>query len=250
MTIALTLPTWRYQGATRSGRFTPTRRAACQLPGARAWLPPTWFRMEGVCRASRSLLKDSPPALPVRSCPLATASFRRTTQDAGRQERCADATFHTVDARAAAVPLIRWVEQQPLPDRFGESQAPPAAVINEHGEADLARRGRWDVDSASFSARPSVVGVVADARNAALSDEPVAEFYSERSTGASIADDAASARAMGSRCCRRSGRRSPAWTRNYRSRRCERSRRSSTPILHCIDSFRPSWEDSRPLPSS
>jgi putative ABC transport system permease protein len=87
-------------------------------------------------------------------------------------------TFQPTDARAA-VPLIRWFEQQPLPPRFAESQAPPAAVINETmarqiwpGEDPLGRSFR-----VLFSPPVTVVGIVADARNAALSDEPVAEFY-------------------------------------------------------------------------
>src|SRR5205085_702667 len=38
--------------------------------------------------------------------------------------------FNNADARVS-LPLIRWFEQQPLPEHFNESQAAPAAMINE-----------------------------------------------------------------------------------------------------------------------
>jgi putative ABC transport system permease protein len=87
-------------------------------------------------------------------------------------------TFEATDARTA-VPLIRWFAQQPYPPHFAESQPPPGVVINETmarqmwpGEEPLGRKFR-----VLFSPPITVIGVVADSRNAAQSDEPVAEFY-------------------------------------------------------------------------
>jgi putative ABC transport system permease protein len=87
-------------------------------------------------------------------------------------------TFVAADARAA-VPLIRWFPQQPLPPRFNEPQAPPAAVINS-----AMARSIWPGEDAVgrtftvlFSPPVTVVGVVGDARNATLGDQAVPEFY-------------------------------------------------------------------------
>jgi hypothetical protein len=86
--------------------------------------------------------------------------------------------FTAQDARLA-VPLIRWFPQQPLPPRFNEPQAIPTAVINE----SMART-YWPADdpigrrfTVLFAPMITVVGVVRDSRNQALSDAPVPEFY-------------------------------------------------------------------------
>jgi putative ABC transport system permease protein len=86
--------------------------------------------------------------------------------------------FLAQDARVA-VPLIRWFPQQPLPPRFHESQAPPAAVINESmgrqfwpGQNPIGRRF-----TVLFSPPITVVGIVRDSRNRALADAAGPEFY-------------------------------------------------------------------------
>jgi putative ABC transport system permease protein len=86
--------------------------------------------------------------------------------------------FTPQDARAA-VPLIRWFPQQPLPPRFGEPQSAPVAVVNETmarefwpGLDPLGRRF-----TVLFSPPITVIGVVRDSRNRGLADEPWPEFY-------------------------------------------------------------------------
>jgi putative ABC transport system permease protein len=86
--------------------------------------------------------------------------------------------FSAQDVRLA-VPLIRWFPQQPLPPRFNEPQAAPTAVINE----SMART-YWPTEdpigrrfTVLFSPAITVVGIVRDSRNQALSDAPVPEFY-------------------------------------------------------------------------
>ena len=86
--------------------------------------------------------------------------------------------FDNADARVA-LPLIRWYEQQPYPDRFDESQAVPAVVINETmarlywpNEYPLGRRMRI-----LFSPWLMVVGVVGDVRHSGLNSPPNPEVY-------------------------------------------------------------------------
>lgn len=87
-------------------------------------------------------------------------------------------SFTSADARVA-VPLIRWFPQQPAPARFAEPQASPVAVVNE----SMARQFWPDRDpigrrfTVLFSPPITVIGVVRDSRNLALSDPPAPEFY-------------------------------------------------------------------------
>ena len=179
MTIALTLPDARYRGATRQRAFyTDAAERLAELPGVEGVAATNMVPHGGGVSGVAIAVEGRPPALPGEEL---SARYRIVSTDYFKTlgvRTLRGRTFQTVDARAA-VPLIRWFEQQPLPDRFAESQAPPAAVINETmarqiwpGEDPLGRSFR-----VLFSPPITVVGVVADARNAALSDEPVAEFY-------------------------------------------------------------------------
>jgi putative ABC transport system permease protein len=82
------------------------------------------------------------------------------------------------DARRA-VPLIKWYARQPSPDGIGLPQPPPVAVINES-----MARAFWPDGTAigrRFTAVLSppitVIGIVADTRDEALSAGPRPEFY-------------------------------------------------------------------------
>jgi putative ABC transport system permease protein len=86
--------------------------------------------------------------------------------------------FDSSDARVA-LPLIRWFEQQPYPDRFNESQAAPTVIVNETmarlywpNEDPLGRRMRI-----LFSPWLTVVGVVGDVRHTGLNSQPNPEVY-------------------------------------------------------------------------
>ncbi len=86
--------------------------------------------------------------------------------------------FTAQDARVA-VPLIRWFPQQPLPARFDAPQPAPVAIVNES-----MARAFWPGDHAVgrrftvlFSPPITVVGIVRDTRNRALSEAPQPEFY-------------------------------------------------------------------------
>ncbi|HET9479245.1 MAG TPA: FtsX-like permease family protein, partial [Pyrinomonadaceae bacterium] len=86
--------------------------------------------------------------------------------------------FSNADARAA-LPLIRWFDQQPYPERFNEPQPAPAAIINEtmarlywSNEDPLGRRLK-------IIASPwiTVVGVVGDVRHSGLNTPANPEIY-------------------------------------------------------------------------
>lgn len=86
--------------------------------------------------------------------------------------------FAERDARRA-VPLIKWYERQPAPAGIDLPQPPPVAVINES-----MARAFWPDGSAigrRFTAVLSppitVIGIVADTRDEALSAGPRPEFY-------------------------------------------------------------------------
>jgi putative ABC transport system permease protein len=86
--------------------------------------------------------------------------------------------FNNADARVS-LPLIRWFEQQPLPEHFNEPQAAPAAIINETmarlyfpNEDPVGRRLRI-----IFSPWLTVVGVVGDVRHSGLNTPPNPEIY-------------------------------------------------------------------------
>jgi len=179
LTIALRLPEARYPGAEQKRTFwTAALEQLARAPGvervAATNMVPQGDGLSGIMIAPAGRPAPQPgEELTARYRIVSTAYFRtlgiRTLR--GR-------SFDPSDARAA-VPLIRWFEQQPFPAHFSESQAPPAAVINDTmarqiwpGEEPIGRKFR-----VLFSPAITVVGVVADSRNAALSDEPVAEFY-------------------------------------------------------------------------
>jgi putative ABC transport system permease protein len=90
--------------------------------------------------------------------------------------------FNNGDARLA-LPLIRWFEQQPLPEHFNEPQAAPAIIINE----TMARLYWPNEDPVGrrlqilFSPWMTVVGVVGDVHHTGLHTPPNPEMYmSER----------------------------------------------------------------------
>jgi len=86
--------------------------------------------------------------------------------------------FNSSDARVA-LPLIRWFEQQPLPEHFDEPQAAPAIIINETmarlywpNEDPVGRRMRI-----IFSPWLTIVGVVGDVHHTGLNTPPNPEMY-------------------------------------------------------------------------
>ncbi|HXC68704.1 MAG TPA: ABC transporter permease [Pyrinomonadaceae bacterium] len=86
--------------------------------------------------------------------------------------------FNSSDARVA-LPLIRWFEQQPLPEHFNEPQAAPAIIINETmarlywpNEDPVGRRMRI-----IFSPWLTIVGVVGDVHHTGLNTPPNPEMY-------------------------------------------------------------------------
>ena len=86
--------------------------------------------------------------------------------------------FNNSDARLA-LPLVRWFEQQPFPERFNEPQAAPAVIINE----TMARLYFPDEDPVGkrmriiFSPWLTIVGVVGDVRHTGLNTPPNPEMY-------------------------------------------------------------------------
>ncbi len=86
--------------------------------------------------------------------------------------------FNNSDARVA-LPLVRWFEQQPFPERFNEPQAAPAVIINETmarlywpNEDPLGKRMRI-----IHSPWLTIVGVVGDVRHTGLNTPPNPEMY-------------------------------------------------------------------------
>ena len=86
--------------------------------------------------------------------------------------------FNNADVRVA-LPLIRWFEQQPFPERFNEPQAAPAVIINETmarlywpNEDPVGKRMRI-----IFSPWLTIVGVVGDVRHNGLNTPPNPEMY-------------------------------------------------------------------------
>ena len=86
--------------------------------------------------------------------------------------------FNSSDARVA-LPLIRWFEQQPLPEHFDDPQAAPAIIINETmarlywpNEDPVGRRMRI-----IFSPWLMIVGVVGDVHHTGLNTPPNPEMY-------------------------------------------------------------------------
>jgi len=86
--------------------------------------------------------------------------------------------FNSSDARVA-LPLVRWFEQQPVPERFNEPQAAPAVIINETmarlywpNEDPVGRRMRI-----IYSPWLTIVGVVGDVHHTGLNTPPNPEMY-------------------------------------------------------------------------
>ena len=179
MTMDLTLPAARYQEAVRLRAFyTEAVERIRGVRGVQSVAATNMVPHGGGVSGIAIAVEGRPPARPGEET---SARYRVVSADYFRTlnvRTVRGRTFDPTDARAA-VPLIRWFEGQPLPQRFAESQAPPSAVINETmareiwpGEDPLGRQFR-----VLFSPPIAIIGIVADARNAALSDEPVAEFY-------------------------------------------------------------------------
>jgi predicted permease len=178
-TIELTLPEARYRGAVRKRTFyTNAVEKLAAIPGVQSVAATNMVPQGGGLSGIAIAVDGRAPARPGEEL---AARYRIVSTDYFKAlgiRTLSGRTFGSADARAA-VPLIRWFEQQPLPDRFNESQAPPAAVINDTmareiwpGEHPIGRKF-----SVLFSPPVTVIGIVADSRNGALSDEPVAEFY-------------------------------------------------------------------------
>ncbi|HET9712136.1 MAG TPA: ABC transporter permease, partial [Pyrinomonadaceae bacterium] len=86
--------------------------------------------------------------------------------------------FNSSDARVA-LPLVRWFEQQPFPERFNEPQAAPAIIINETmarlywpNEDPVGKRMRI-----IYSPWLTIVGVVGDVHHTGLNTPPNPEMY-------------------------------------------------------------------------
>lgn len=179
MTIGLTLPNARYPGATeRRAFYNEAIDRIARIPGVERVAATNMVPQGGGVSGIAIAVEGRAPARPGEEV---SARYRIVSSDYFKTlgiRTLRGRTFEPTDMRAA-VPLIRWFEEQPFPKRFDESQAPPAAVINDTmarqiwpGEDPLGRSFR-----VLLSPPVTVVGVVADARNTALSDEPVAEFY-------------------------------------------------------------------------
>ncbi|MFY9555610.1 MAG: ABC transporter permease, partial [Blastocatellia bacterium] len=86
--------------------------------------------------------------------------------------------FTAADARIA-LPVMRWFDQQPYPQRYDEPQPVPAIIINE----TMARRFFPDEDPLGKRIRIisspwlTVVGVVGDIRHGGLNTQPNPEMY-------------------------------------------------------------------------
>ena len=178
-TLQLTLPGARYRGAVQQRAFySAALDRVAQLPGVQSAAATNMVPHGGGISGIAIAVDGRPRPKPGEET---TARYRIVSNDYFRTLGIATVrgrTFEGTDARAA-VPLIRWFPQQPLPDHFDEPQPPAVAVINE-----AMARQVWPAEdpigrkfTVLFSPPITVVGIVRDTRNAALSDEPVAEFY-------------------------------------------------------------------------
>jgi putative ABC transport system permease protein len=86
--------------------------------------------------------------------------------------------FNSSDARVA-LPLVRWFEQQPFPERYNEPQAAPAVIINETmarlywpNEDPIGKRMRI-----VWSPWITIVGVVGDVHHTGLNTPANPEMY-------------------------------------------------------------------------
>lgn len=179
LAVDIALPGARYTAAaTQRAFFADAIARATRLPGVRA-AAATDMVPQGSGWSGIAIGIDGRPTPPPGR--EAYANYRTVTPDYFRALNIPlvrGRVFAAQDARVA-VPLIRWFPQQPQPPRFNESQPVPVAVINE----SMARAYWPDQDpigrrfSVLFSPPITIVGVVRDSRNHALSDAPVPEFY-------------------------------------------------------------------------
>jgi putative ABC transport system permease protein len=177
--VDLALPAARYRAATTQRAFFDQAIARIgALPGvvavAATSLVPHGSGHSGIAVAVEGRPAPAPGEELSASYRIVTADYFKVLQIpllAGRG-------FSAQDARHA-VPLIRWFPQQPLPAGFADPQAAPAAVINQ----SMARAFWPGIDpigrrfTVLFSPPITVIGVVSDTRNRALSEEAGAEFY-------------------------------------------------------------------------
>lgn len=86
--------------------------------------------------------------------------------------------FNEADARVA-LPVMRWFDRQPYPERYNEPQPVPVIIINE----TMARTFFGDVDPLGHRIRIisspwlTIVGVVGDVRHRGLNTQPNPEMY-------------------------------------------------------------------------
>ena len=145
----------------------------------RAWQRPTWFLMAVAFPGLPSPSKDVHRRAQVRRRPLDIASSPTDYFKTLNIRTVRGRTFHATDARrgSAADPLVRTAAAAGAVHRIagaaGRSDQRNHGA-RRSGPARIRSGGQFRV---LFSPPIAVIGIVADARNAALSDEPVAEFY-------------------------------------------------------------------------
>jgi putative ABC transport system permease protein len=177
--VDVALTAQRYRTAADQGRvFAAANERLRTLPGVTA-VAATNIVPHGGSYSGIAVAIEGQPA--PRPGDEQSAAYRVVSADYFsllRMPLLAGRAFTPADARAA-LPLIRWFPQQPLPPRFDEAQPIPAAVVNESmarrfwpGTNPIGRRF-----TVLFSPPITVVGIVRDSRNRALSDAPGPEFY-------------------------------------------------------------------------
>jgi putative ABC transport system permease protein len=177
--VDLSLPSSRYGTAQRQRAFySDTIDSVRAIPGvvrvAATNMVPQGGGISGLAIAVEGRPASVPGQEPMARYRIVSTDYFSSLGIAVREGR----TFQPTDARVA-VPLIRWFRQQPLPSGSDAPQPAPVAVINERMAREI-----WQAENALgrrfrvlFSPPITVVGIVADTRNTALADEPVAEFY-------------------------------------------------------------------------
>ncbi len=179
LTVSLQLPGSRYSTPQQViGAYEGILERLRALPGVRAAGATSVLPLTGAENRIPFVIVGRPDPTPDRvpraSCRSVTADYFRTLEIPLLRGR----HFSDIDARLA-VPLIRWYGRQPLPPRFGESQAPPVAIIN----ATLARQFFADEDPIGkqitiiFSPPITIVGVVGDVHHGSLKTSAPAEIY-------------------------------------------------------------------------
>jgi putative ABC transport system permease protein len=179
LAVDIALPGARYATASRQRAFFADAIARIAMLSDVRAAAATNMVPQGSGSSGIAIAIEGRPAPPPGQ--EAHANYRTVTPDYFRALNITvlrGRSFTAQDARVA-LPLIRWFPQQPLPPRYSEPQAIPAAVINESmarsywpGQDPIGRRF-----TVLFSPPITIVGVVRDSRNRALSDAPVPEFY-------------------------------------------------------------------------